>query len=435
MSLKSSNIPMLSEVPWKCPKLEMFHLYCNESVEFSSNFFSEMEKLRVLGLTRVWRPLPPSLQLLKNLQTLCLKECWLQEVALVGHLSNLEILSFARSNIRQLPKEIGQLIRLRWLDLSDCAQLKVISPGVISRLERLEDLSLRNVFLKWEAERGGSNASLLELKDLSQLTALEIYIEDANILPSNLFSSKLVRYQIYIGNFWKRRNFWWRKRAKTMAETTLNTLKLKLAPRDELDHGIKTLLKRSEDLSLDGTESVNSFLRQLDVEDFQQLIHLRLRNNVDFTLIIDRKDSFPNLTTLRVEWCHGLEYLTSYSVAKSLMQLTTLQVSWCKGLRAIIGASNEDDHDTGGTCEIAFSRLQHLTLVRLPRLQGFCSGNCIVKLPSSTELGVFDCPIELKISSEGVLLSNPKPEIADDGEKEKDEDVGTSRQEIENFDS
>ncbi|KAM5572913.1 hypothetical protein ABKV19_012794 [Rosa sericea] len=44
------------------------------------------------------------------------------------------------------------------------------------------------------------------------------------------------------------------------------------------------------------------------------------------------------------------------------------------------------------------------------------------------------CEIELKISSEGVQLSNPKPErvqIAeeaddnDDGEKEKDADVGT----------
>ncbi|PRQ18207.1 putative P-loop containing nucleoside triphosphate hydrolase, leucine-rich repeat domain, L [Rosa chinensis] len=861
MSLKSSNIPMLSQLSGECQKIEMFYLYNKgvASVEIPANFFSEMEKLKVLGLTEVdMVSLPPSLQLLKNVQTLCLEDCELEDVALVGYLSKLEILSFARSNIRQLPEEIGELIRLRWLDLSDCVKLKVISPGVISRLERLEDLSLRNVFLKWEAEKAGSNASLLELKDLSQLTALEIYIEDANIIPSYLFSSRLVRYQIYIGDVWKR--YGWEK-TSTMAETTLNTLKLKLAPNDELDHGIKTLLKRSEDLSLDGTESVKSILHQLDVEDFQQLIHLRLQNNVDFTYIINRKvvfpnlttlsicscdhlsflfsfsmaknlvelkhlevssceimeeivsvrdqsngenidimfckleslildklpnitrfctefspvtkfdtelgasifdptsskkldvengtavraclfdaqvkfpslerleidglgklhtlwnnkfadqdsfcqlkkvkvsycnslkkiflasvarrlqklhsldvqncdeveeiiageqgletepphfvfpkvthvrffnlpklsrfypgiiaskwpllkqltihgcgkvkmfaaelpisserhepnplieqslflidkDSFPNLedlelqvageiwygpssspahffpklkticfykwaafskqaaihfleklpnleeitvgwddvsteifvneeinggevihavktlrvrfmynllqlgngnsqtagplfpnlvtlevvgcdmlksvessaaisfrnlTTLRVVCCDGLEYLTSYSVAKSLMQLTTLHVSFCKSLRAIIGASNEDDHDTGATCEIAFTRLQHLTLHMLPSLQGFCSGNCIVKLPSSTELHVSNCPIELKISSEGVLLSNPKPErveiakpeIAEevddngDGEKEKDEDVGTSRQDIE----
>ncbi|PRQ21216.1 putative P-loop containing nucleoside triphosphate hydrolase, leucine-rich repeat domain, L [Rosa chinensis] len=188
MSLKSSNIPMLSQLSGECQKLEMFYLYRKSvaSMEIPSNFFIEMEKLKVLGFTKVrMLSLPPSLQFLKNVQTLCLEECLLEDVALVGYLGNSEILSFARSNIKQPPKEIGQLIRLRWLDLSDCAKLEVISPDVISRLERLEDLSMRNIFLKWEAERGGSNASLIELKDLSQLTALEIYIRDANILPSN----------------------------------------------------------------------------------------------------------------------------------------------------------------------------------------------------------------------------------------------------------
>ncbi|KAK9927547.1 hypothetical protein M0R45_024728 [Rubus argutus] len=113
--------------------------------------------------------------------------------------------------------------------------------------------------------------------------------------------------------------------------------------------------------------------------------------------------SFRNLTTLTVVSCRGLEYLTTYSVAKSLMQLTTLRVKFCERAREIIVASNEDDH-----CEIAFSRLQLLELAWLPSLQGFCSGNCIVKLPFSTKLDVRGCPIELEISSQGILLSNSK---------------------------
>ncbi|KAM5572920.1 hypothetical protein ABKV19_012800 [Rosa sericea] len=379
MSLKSGNIPMLSEVPRKCPKLEMFHLYRKGLglawMEFPPNFFSEMEKLKVLGLTKVHMvSLPSSLQFLKNLQTLCLEDCLLEEenqgLALVGHLCNLEILSFARSNIKQLPKEIGQLIRLRWLDLSDCAKLKVISPNVISRLERLEDLSLRNVFFKWKAKRGGRNASLLELKDLSQLTALEIYIRDANILPSNLFSSKLVRYQIYIGNVWEHKY----ERAKTMAETTLNTLKLKLAPSDELDHGIKTLLKRSEDLSLDGTESVNSIMRQLDVEDFQQLIHLRLQNNVDFTYIINRKVVFPNLTTLSIWNCDHLSFLFSFSMAKSLVELKHLEVSTCAIMEEIVSTR---DQSNGENIDIMFCKMESLTLHELPNLARFFTESCI----------------------------------------------------------
>ncbi|XP_062026989.1 disease resistance protein At4g27190-like [Rosa rugosa] len=396
MSLKSSNIPMLSEVPWECPKLEMFHLY---EKSIPSNFFSEMEKLKVLGLTEVWMmSLPPSLQLLKNLQTLCLEECWLKEVALVGHLSNLEFLSFARSNINQLPKEIGQLIRLRWLDLSDCVRLRVISPGVISRLERLEDLSLRNVFLKWEAERGGSNASLLELKDLSQLTALEIYIEDANILPSYLFSSRLVRYQIHIGNVWKHGY----ERKKTMAETTLNTLKLKLAPSDELDHGIKTLLKKSEDLSLDGTESVKSIARQLHVEDFQQLIHLRLQNNVDFTYIINRKVVFPNLTTLSICRCDHLSFLFSFSMAKSLVELKHLEVSRCAIMEEIVSAR---DQSNGENIDIKFCKLESLILDKLPNITGFCTESCtefspVTKFDTEPGASIFDPTSSKKLDVE-----------------------------------
>lgn len=128
--------------------------------------------------------------------------------------------------------------------------------------------------------------------------------------------------------------------------------------------------------------------------------------------------SFRYLTNLIVQMCGRLEYLTSYSVAKSLTQLTRLEVTDCHMLREIIGASNEDDHDTEGSCEIAFSRLQHVELLKLPSLRGFCSENCIVRLPSSTELKVMACPIELNISSEGVLLSNEKPKPQEDLLKE-----------------
>ncbi|KAM5572912.1 hypothetical protein ABKV19_012793 [Rosa sericea] len=396
ISLKSSNIPMHFEVPWECPKLEMFHLNGEDlgvalPVEFPSNFFSEMEKLKVMGLTGVdMVSLPSSLQFLKNVQTLCLEECELEDVALVGYLSNLEILSFARSNIKQLPEEIGQLIRLRWLDLSECEELEVISPNVISRLERLEDLSMRNVLLEWEAEKGGSNASLLELKDLSQLTALEIYIAHANILPSNLFSSKLVRYQICIGDAWECIEFG----EEIMAETTLNTLNLKQkhALSNELDHGIEVLLKRCEDLSLDGIENFSTIARQLHVEDFQQLIHLRLQNNVDFTYIINRKVVFPNLTTLGVSSCDHLRFLFSFSMAQSLVELKHLEISSCAIMEAIVSTRDQSNEENIG---IMFCKLESLTLDYLPNLARFFTESCIEFPPVKkfdTELGasIFD---------------------------------------------
>ena len=102
--------------------------------------------------------------------------------------------------------------------------------------------------------------------------------------------------------------------------------------------------------------------------------------------------SFDNLTTLKVGVCNGLEYLITYSMAHSLTQLTTLEVEGCQRLLQIVG-SNED-HDSRN--ELTFRSLKHLKLSVLPRLQSFCSGNCLAKLPS-LETSTMSNRLKLKI--------------------------------------
>lgn len=82
--------------------------------------------------------------------------------------------------------------------------------------------------------------------------------------------------------------------------------------------------------------------------------------------------SFQNLATLKVVGCHGLNYLITSSIAQSLMQLTHMEVKDCKGLIEIVGRNEVDARN-----EIVFSRLQHLELSGLPRLEGFFLGNYI----------------------------------------------------------
>lgn len=88
-------------------------------------------------------------------------------MAVVGELKKLEILSLCNSDIVHLPGKIGELTRLRLLDLNSCSQLKVIAPNVIFRLTRLEELYVGNSFIQWEDEglnnHRRSNASLVEL--------------------------------------------------------------------------------------------------------------------------------------------------------------------------------------------------------------------------------------------------------------------------------
>ncbi|PRQ37008.1 putative P-loop containing nucleoside triphosphate hydrolase, leucine-rich repeat domain, L [Rosa chinensis] len=286
--LKSCSIPQLPK-GLECPELKMFNFTSRDVdhyLEIPSNFFGGMKKVRVLDLTKLSIPLlPSSLQFLESLRTLCLDQCTLGDVTLIGQLQNLEILSFIESKFKELPKEIGQLTRLRFLDLNGCSQLEVISPNVISNLKRLENLRMGNSFNRWEGEGVISgerrNANLEELKHLPQLTALQIHIPDASILPADLFTtSKLKRFQICIGYAWKWDN----------VDEALNALKLRLTASNELDQGLRMLLKRTEDLYLEGTEGVNnSIVDQIGAEGFQILKHLHLQTNAEFTYIINGK--------------------------------------------------------------------------------------------------------------------------------------------------
>ncbi|MQL41689.1 hypothetical protein EI012_27685, partial [Escherichia coli] len=96
-----------------------------------------------------------------------------EDITVVAKLTNLEILSLKRSEIKELPIELAQLTRLQLLDLSDCSRLTIIPPNLISSLTSLEELDMGNCFIQWEAEgrkNQSNNASLGELRDLDYLT-------------------------------------------------------------------------------------------------------------------------------------------------------------------------------------------------------------------------------------------------------------------------
>ncbi|XP_021826662.1 disease resistance protein At4g27190-like isoform X2 [Prunus avium] len=334
ISLKSCKIPRLPEVPWVCPELRFIVLEnhnIDDSLEIPGNYFEGMKELKVLDATRLRIPsLPPSLQSLTNLQTLCLDHCVLGDIALVGQLTNLKILSLVHSQVKELPKEIGQLTHLQLLDLTGCSELVLIPPGVISSLTSLEDLRMGS-FKEWEGGLidGRSNASVSELKQLRQLTALDIHIPDAKLLPANMFSdTRLERYTILIGDCWPR--------YPRIYGTSM--LKLKLTSNSQFDQGIKLLLKRCEDLDLDGMKAANIISYILASDSGKQLKNLHVQNNDEVTSLINSSHAFPILESL------------------SLYNLVNLETVCCGQLIAQ-----------------PFQQLQSLTLWNLPKLSGFSS--------------------------------------------------------------
>ncbi|XP_050365511.1 LOW QUALITY PROTEIN: uncharacterized protein LOC126784053 [Argentina anserina] len=120
--------------------LEGYHSYHwdNNKLELPATIFDGMEDLKVLIIRNSSLP---SLPLLKKLQTLVLENCKLKfDGEVIGELRTLMVLDLSGSNIKKLPNTFQNLSNLRLLNVSECEELYVISPGVISKLFRLEEL-------------------------------------------------------------------------------------------------------------------------------------------------------------------------------------------------------------------------------------------------------------------------------------------------------
>ncbi|KAK0600110.1 hypothetical protein LWI29_011736 [Acer saccharum] len=185
-----------------CPKLKILLLEGN-NVEVSDEFFEEMKTLKVASLR--WVDLSvKSLQFLTNLVTLELIKCRVSDISSIKKLAQVDILSLKGSEIVELPEELGELNKLRMLDITDCRKLKRIPANVIPRLSRLEELysGSYNCFKAWEVEGTSveqSNASLSELSKLYCLTILSLCINVQPLLPKDfVLPTKLLRYCITV---------------------------------------------------------------------------------------------------------------------------------------------------------------------------------------------------------------------------------------------
>ncbi|KAF8019952.1 hypothetical protein BT93_G0595 [Corymbia citriodora subsp. variegata] len=374
-----------------CPELGIFLLFNNnESLDISDSFFNSMKKLEVLNLTRVCltRSSTP-FQFLENLHTLCLQSCSLEDVAILGELKGLQILSFMGSKIERLPEEIGQLVELRLLDLSYCSNLQIIEPGVLGRLIKLEELYMEYSFNRWNAEEQtpSTNVSLIELNHMKNLSTLHVSIPDPSVLPGDLNVEKLTKYKIQIGHLLNA----WRLFSEYGGSRTLG---LKLNPTSNiLQKGyIRTTLDKVDDLWINELNGIEESICQLSTEGFPQLKSLHVRNGPSIRYIL-KWSSLPAFKTLemlflenlisleklchndisfkffcklkviQVESCDKMEVLFPCSVVRELPQLEEIEVAGCKSMCGIVEA------DDCGKFELPDLRV--LKLCGLPNMKNF----------------------------------------------------------------
>ncbi|GAY67552.1 hypothetical protein CUMW_257430, partial [Citrus unshiu] len=417
ISVRDSSIHELPE-GLKCPQLQFLTIANSKDsfleIDVPEDFFTGMRKLRVVHFSGMrLASLPYSIGLLQNLQTLCLERSTVGDIAIIGKLKNLEVLSFLQSDIVMLPKEIGQLTKLRLLDLTDCFKLKVIATNVLSSLTRLEALYMHNCYVEWEVETRGSekrSASLDEFVRLPRLTTLEIEVRNDDILPEGFFTKKLARFKISVGDESFSTPFyfvesWFSSRPNFMIgkHESLRTLKLKLSSKPI---GSKELqgVNNVEYLCLDELPGVKTVLFELDTKGFSQLKHLHIQNNPDLLCIVDSRDretydafpllesltlqnlirlertcmdrlkveSFNELKIIKVENCDELTNIFWLSNTKCLHKLERIAVIDCKKMEEVFAIGGEADVGNKNAIEkIEFAQLKSLSLGMLPKVTNF----------------------------------------------------------------
>ncbi|GKV51382.1 hypothetical protein SLEP1_g58045 [Rubroshorea leprosula] len=398
----------ISELPDEldCPQLTLFCLSSkNPFMKIPDNFFRGMPNLRVLDFTMMYfSSMPPSICLLKNLHTLHMHQSVIKKIGIVAELSGLEVLSLSRSDIEELPTEIGHLTQLKFLDLNDCTKLKVIRPHVLESLSRLEELYLQNSFNQWDANGLGNqrNASLAELKNLHNLVALDVHACDVQIIPEDLldlFSERLERYKIFIGEVWNSRDGSFK---------SSKILKLELNTRITCDHSICMLLKKTEELHLDELKGVKNIVSEFDAEGFQELKYLYVQNAHEIQHIINSvgeipryafpllevlflrnlnnmvkichgqlaETSFRRLRTITVECCYQLKSLFPFSIARRFLQLEEVRVIDCSNMLEIVDEEGQvtTNEITEANENFEFAHLRFLKLQYLPKFNRLCHG-------------------------------------------------------------
>ncbi|XP_028126230.1 disease resistance protein At4g27190-like [Camellia sinensis] len=324
-----------------CPQLHSLTILLkwdiNALLNVPDRFFSGMEKLTILELNRICMLPLLSLANLVNLRMLWLEDCELGDIAILKDLNyNLEILSLRGSNIEVLPSEIGQLTRLRLLDVRDCEKLTEIPQGVISNLSRLEELYILDE-VGHRKER--SKVNLDELGKLTQLTTLQIHIPNVMLLPKDFCFENLIRFKIVMGkefDFSGTYDFF-----RTYSKSCI------LAGVSLMDKLI-VLLMRAEQLHLQ------------KIEGLQEVLHDRGAPS----------GFFNNLIELTVRDCR-LKYLFSLSCARAFPRLQRLRIFDCEMMEAIVGIEEEKDEDELSNQVINFSQLEYLSLGNLPKLISF----------------------------------------------------------------
>nr|CAD1839376.1 unnamed protein product [Ananas comosus var. bracteatus] len=378
ISLMCNCIKELPQSP-NCPNLLLLTLQQNFHLKaISPGFFRTMRALTFLDLS--WT---------------CIRELPRE----IGSLVKLQYLSLRNSDIVSLPLELGFLTELRFLNLSYTDHLKTIPRGVISKLSMLQFLNLfKSKYSGFEMEIHKSTETKYDLRQTSNEKS-EFSLEELHYLGKGLKSlgisvrtvgslqmlSECSDVYLYLLGIY---------RLKGECSLCLNLHSSTIVLNVKSCFELEELSIRSEQVG----RSAGKSPPRLEFLTFWRLYRLK---KVHLTV---------QLTKLRQVIIVENRNLVNISWILKIPYLEQLDLSFCCNLVEVIGHA-EDANDLMH----AFSRLRIVQLHHLPRLERFCAQK--LAFPSLEYLDVYGCPLlqELPFQLEASRVSRLRQIRAEKG--------------------
>ncbi|XP_058737798.1 uncharacterized protein LOC131609970 [Vicia villosa] len=332
-----------SEDNLECPTLELIQVQTQgeqyDIISLPENFIHGMTKLKVVNISNLCIPILSSLfHALINLRTLQLEGCHVGDISVIGkEAMRLEILSFANSNIKELPSEIGNLIYLKLLDLTGCNHLNFIATNVFTRLTWLEELYFRINNFPWLLNK----AFLEDLRNLSiQLKVLEIKLNKLDFLPGDLIFRNLKKFWVYVVPS---------APYESHGYLESNMIQLRALDYNSVKSSMMTmqLIKKCEILILEKVKDLKNVISELDDRGLQCVKDLRLDSCSDLECVIDFHAPQPTLPLIESLCLNNLVSMRTViqvpdhsETNEALMEFSYLEKMELKYLRKLIGFSN-----------------------------------------------------------------------------------------------
>ncbi|XP_026437485.1 probable disease resistance protein At4g27220 isoform X2 [Papaver somniferum] len=404
LSLIDNNITVLPEQP-ELPHLLSLSLRNNRSLEkIPEKFFTNMKALQSLDISRTCiSAFPSSIISLVNLRALDMCFCrFCGQLDILGELKKLEILNLRglAFYIGPLPREIGGLSRLKWLDLSSNSGLTV-PPGIISRLTCLEYLNMKDSFQRWEVgESRGKSCRFANLDEIASLPCLnhlelEAVWDDGSLNMSNrgthMWSDSL---RCSLRGTFPFCNWIHEIVAKAEVVTLVGCSNLKYlrspvtSSRDSGFNNIKRLEVSDcpemvcvlNSSTLVNEEIPDALFTALEVLSLRSLGNLKeiFHGPMPAGLL-----SLENLKLVALSNCPNLVCLFSLKVMVKLKNMETLDVKDCEGLKKVF--------DGPMPAEFSLENLKRVQISNCPNLVCVSSLEVLVKLKNLEILQVSDC--------------------------------------------